>query len=253
MTKPSAAESRKRLPLPDCLRGLTLISMILYHGMWNLVWLYGVELPWFTGTPGYLWQQNICWTFILLSGFCWNLGRHHLRRGLLVFGGGVLVSVVTALVLPQERILWGILTCTGSCMLLMIPLDRICKKIPPLWGAAGAFGLFFLLRNCNDGLLGFEGLVLGRLPQVLYRNLFTAYLGFPAPDFRSADYFSLIPWFFLFVCGYFLFRLAESRNLTERFFSRGQLPGVNWLGRHSLLVYLLHQPVLYGICQLIFS
>lgn len=245
-------EQRKRLPLLDCIRGLTLVEMIAYHGLWNLVWLYGVDMPWYRGLPGYVWQQSICWTFLLLSGFCWNLGRHHVKRGLLVFGGGILVTLVTTVVLPEEQILWGILTCTGSCMLLMIPLDRVFKKIPPVLGVLGSCLLFFLLRNVNNGLLGFEGIVLGKMPAGLYRNLFTAYLGFPAPSFRSADYFSLIPWFFLFACGYFLYRLTEQKQLTARLFSRGTLPVLNFLGRHSLLIYLLHQPVLYGLCELIF-
>ena len=63
---------KKRLHFLDALRGVTLISMIAYHGMWNLVYLFGVQAPWYRGTPGYLWQQSICWTFILLSGFCWS-------------------------------------------------------------------------------------------------------------------------------------------------------------------------------------
>ena len=79
----------KRLALPDCIRGLTLISMIAYHGIWNLVWLYGMDWQWYRGLPGYIWQQSICWTFLLLSGFCWSMGRQPLRRGLTVFGGGV--------------------------------------------------------------------------------------------------------------------------------------------------------------------
>ena len=242
----------KRLALPDCIRGLTLISMIAYHGIWNLVWLYGMDWQWYRGLPGYIWQQSICWTFLLLSGFCWSMGRQPLRRGLTVFGGGVLVTLVTTFVMPDQQILWGILTCTGSCMLLMIPFDRLGRKIPPQWGAVGSFSLFFLLRNVNEGFLGFERLRFCRLPEWLYRDLLTAWLGFPAPGFRSADYFSLIPWFFLFACGYFLYRLTERKGLTRKLMDRGALPGVNWLGRHSLPVYLLHQPILYGICQLLF-
>lgn len=237
-----------RLELLDSLRGLTLVGMITYHGLWNLVWLYGVKIGWYTGAPGYIWQQSICWTFLLLSGYCWNLGRKPLKRGLIVFAGGILVSIVTAVVLPEERILWGILSCTGSCMVLMIPFDRLGRKIPPLTGAVICFGLFFLLRNCNMGLLGFESLVLGRLPGWLYRDLFTAYLGFPPAAFTSADYFSLIPWFFLFATGYFLYRVID-----PKIFRRGHVPILSWMGRHSLLIYLLHQPILYGICMLVFA
>lgn len=243
---------KKRLHFLDALRGFTLINMIAFHGLWNLVYLFGVKADWYVGTPGYLWQQWICWTFILLSGFCWNFSRNHVKRGALVFGGGALVTAVTCLVMPESRIVFGVLTCIGSCMLLMIPAEKLLRKIPAGVGLALSFGLFAVLRNVSSGSLGFEALVICPLPGSLYRNLFTAYLGFPYPGFFSTDYFPLLPWFFLFVTGYFLFRFLDERNLNEKLFARGQVPVLNWLGRHSLMVYLLHQPVLYGLCLLFF-
>ena len=91
----------------DALRGITLISMAAYHAMWDLVYLFGLRADWYNETPGYLWQQSICWCFILLSGFCWGLGRRPLKRGLMVFGGGALVTAVTVLVMPAERVVFG--------------------------------------------------------------------------------------------------------------------------------------------------
>ena len=243
---------KKRLHFLDALRGVTLISMIAYHGMWNLVYLFGVQAPWYRGTPGYLWQQSICWTFILLSGFCWSFSRNHVKRGLLVFGGGAVVTAVTCLVMPENRILFGVLTCIGSCMLLLIPVEKGAKKVPAWAGLVLCFALFFLLRNCAEGTLGFEGLVLCSLPQTFYRNDLTAYLGFPQRGFFSTDYFPLIPWFFLFVAGYFLQRLLDEKGLNEKLFAKGEIPVLNWIGRHSLIVYLLHQPILYGLGMLIF-
>ena len=240
----------KRLHLLDALRGLTLISMIAYHAMWNLVHLYDMDGAWYTGPLGYIWQQSICWTFILLSGFCWNLGRNHLKRGLTVFLGGIIVSVVTHLFMYGSRITFGILTFTGSAMLLMIPLEKLLKKCPPLPGLMASGGLFFLLRNVPKGTLGFEGLVLGVLPRQWYKNLFTAYFGFRHPLFYSSDYFPLIPWLFLFLCGYFLFRIFHARGWDQKLFARGNFPVLNFLGRHSLIVYLLHQPIIYGLMEL---
>lgn len=243
-------EANRRLHLLDALRGFLMINMIAYHGMWDLVNLFGVHAGWYAGTPKYIWQQFICWTFILLSGFCWSFSRNHLRRGLLVFGGGVVISLVTNILMPQNRILFGILTCIGSCVLLMIPLENILKKVPPLLGLILSFSLFLLLRNCHRGSLGFESLVLGQLPSWLFRNNLTAFLGFPQPGFFSTDYFPLIPWIFLFVTGFFLRLVLDGKNLTGKLFSRGKLPVLNRIGRHSLEVYMLHQPALYGLCLL---
>ena len=244
--------SSKRLHGLDAFRGFLMLNMIAYHGMWNLVYLFGVKAGWYSGTPKYMWQQFICWSFILLSGFCWSMSRNHVKRGLLVFAGGIVVSLVTGIFMPENRILFGILTCIGSCMLLLIPAEKLLKRLPSGIGLVISLGLFLLLRNVNDHTLGFESLVLCPLPETLYRNLLSAYLGFPPRGFFSTDYFSLIPWFFLFVAGYFLFRALEERNLNERLFARGQVPVLNWLGRHSLMVYLLHQPILYGLCLLFF-
>ena len=84
-----------RLALLDSLRGLTLISMILFHACWDAVYLLGANWPWYGSRAAYIWQQSICWTFIMLSGFCIPFSSKLLRRGLEVFGAGALVMAVT--------------------------------------------------------------------------------------------------------------------------------------------------------------
>ena len=243
----------------DALRGITLISMAVYHGMWDLVYLFGLRADWYNETPGYLWQQSICWCFILLSGFCWGLGRKPLKRGLMVFGGGALVTAVTVLVMPAERVVFGVLTLIGSAMLLMIPLHTLFRKIPAQLAPIGALAsvlLFFLTRNVARGSFGFEGIRLGAVPEAFYQNYLTAYFGFPPDGFYSTDYFPLLPWFFLFLTGYFIFR-AVSPLIRRKKESGGFSPAPAamkpfcWIGRHSLILYLLHQPVIYGVFQLI--
>ena len=236
----------------DNLRGITFISMFLYHGIWDLVYLYGVNMNWYESAAAYVWQQSICWTFILLSGFCWSLGKRKLRSGLLVLGGGVLVTAVTAVVMPDNPAMFGVLTFLGSAMLLWIWPEKILGKIPPAAGAAISFLLFCVFREINVGWIGFEGLRLVQIPAGFYRNLFTAYLGFPFQDFVSSDYFSLFPWFFLFVTGYYLYRLTEQCHRTR--ICRGRnIPVIAYVGRHTLLLYLLHQPVLFGVLTAVFS
>lgn len=225
----------------DTIRGITLLSMIAYHASWDLVYMFGVRWPWYHSFSAYVWQQSICWTFILLSGFCIHLGRHRLRRGLMAFGGGLLVSVVTALFMPDSLVLCGVLTLLGSATLLSLPLEPLLRRIPARAGAAGSFLLFMLLRDVNSGFLGFEGARLTALPNAWYRNLFTAWLGFPPADFFSTDYFSLFPWVFLFFTGYFLYDLRREQPC------RVKLPVVTAMGRHSLVIYLLHQPAIYAV------
>ena len=241
-----------RLAGLDTIRGITLLSMMLYHTCWDLVFLFGKKIPGYSGFGGYVWQQSICWTFILLAGFCWSLGSHHLKRGLIVSGSGILITFVTLLVMPESRVIFGVLTLIGSCMLLLIPMEKLLLKLRAEIGLAGSFLLFLLFRNVNTGYLGFENWNILKLPDGFYENLFTTYLGFPQKGFFSADYFSLLPWFFLFLTGFYLYQLVQKNHMMEKLFS-WRVPGFDVIGRHSLLIYLLHQPVVFGISWMLFQ
>ena len=244
--------TRGRVAALDALRGLTILSMAAYHACWDLVYIFRMDWGWYRSGAAYLWQQSICWTFILLSGFCWSMGRRPLRRGLTVFAGGALVTAVTVLFMPADRIIFGVLTLIGSAMVLTVPVDRLTRHLPAGAGLAASAALFALTRNVNRGTWGFEGLVLGTVPAGLYRDHLTAYLGFPGPGFFSTDYFSLAPWLFLFLSGYFLYRLCGEKILD----AAARVPDcrpLSALGRRSLAVYLLHQPVIYGALYLLFA
>ena len=132
--------TKTRLDLLDSIRGATLLSMVTYHAVWDLVYLFGVQWDWYKGGLGFLWQQSICWTFIFLSGFCWPLGRRPLKRGLTVLAGGAAVTLVTVLAMPESRVVFGVLTLLGSCALLLIPLEKLLRDAH-LLSEAGCFGI----------------------------------------------------------------------------------------------------------------
>lgn len=235
---------RQRLHLIDTIRGATLLSMIAYHASWDLVYIAGVNWPWYMSRQAFYWQQGICWTFILVSGFCMIFSRNWLKRGLLVFGGGALVTLVTLLVLPQDRVVFGVLTFLGSAMLLAGAGDAVLQKIPAPAGMIISAALFALSRNVNRGYLGF-GSWKTELPRAMYRNMLTSFLGFPMSGFFSTDYFSLFPWIFLFLCGSFAGRYILKKGWLKAPCMYYNIPILSWLGRHSLLIYLVHQPVIY--------
>ena len=272
-----------RYQLLDTLRGFSLVSMILFHACWDLVYLFGYDWPWYKGTPGYLWQQSICWMFILISGFCMGLKQERralpfadkqgateensslqfagkqgvaeenrslwrdCKRGLVVLVAGILITIATLLFSPQTKIIFGVLFFLGISMILTAMLRSPFRKIPPFIGMLWVGVLFFVLRNINDGNLGFEGIVLCPLPNFLYeQGLLATFFGFQDKNFFSTDYFSLIPWYFLFLTGYFLCRCFLEKNSSAalpEFFKKG-IPIFEIIGQHSLPVYLLHQPVI---------
>ncbi len=248
----------KRLETIDTIRGLTMISMILFHFCWDLKYINGFQMDWYVSDGAYIWQQSICWTFILISGFCLHFAKKPVKNGLIVFGCGFLVTVVTMLVIPEALVMFGVLTCIGSCMIIVALLERVMgKKISSFWGFLTTIVLFAITKSINYGYLNFGFYVL-ELPRFLYTqggpdgmsHSELTYLGFMQDGFFSTDYFSLMPWLFLFMAGYFLHGLLEN-TFAHKFF-HVKLPFLSWLGRHSLIVYMLHQPVLYLISLMIF-
>lgn len=225
----------------DTIRGCALVSMIAYHGCWDLVYLCSFDWAWYRSFGAYVWQQSICWTFILLSGYCFFLGRRPVRRGLVTFASGGLVSAVTAVALPENPVFCGVLTFMGLATLLTVPLKPLLRRLPPQPGLAASIALFMLVRDVNDGFLGFEGVRIAAAPEGA--NLFTAVLGFPPAGFHSSDYFPLLPWLLLFWTGLFLSRLRPERDDLLLH----PIPLITAMGRHSLLIYLAHQPLLYAL------
>ena len=240
-----------RLRLPDVIRGITLISMILYHGAWDLVYIAGVNWPWYHSRGAYLWQQSICWTFILLSGFCIPLASsRRAKRGLIIFAAGLLVTAVTLLFLPEDRVVFGVLTFIGSALLIAAASYPFLERVHPAAGLAVSAYLFWMCFPVNSGYLRLLPGKMIRLPEAWYHGMYMTFLGFPDRSFYSTDYFSLLPWIFLYGAGIFLCLLLRRRGLLRSRLLMLDIPPFSFLGRHSLAVYLAHQPVLYALCSL---
>ncbi len=230
----------------DVIRGFTLIHMIVYHTLWDIVNLFEKDWKWFWGIPGDLWQQYICWSFILISGFCVSLGKNTGRKAVILLLCGAVISAVTLIIMPDDRVLFGVLTMIGSCTLFMIPVKSLLKRIHPYKGAAFCFLFFLFFQNINKGYLGFFKWKWILLPQSWYANLFTTYWGLPASDFYSSDYFSIFPWYFLFLTGYFLYQIWEKNHWLPLFTKVRNRP-LEWIGKRSLIIYMIHQPIIYII------
>lgn len=239
---------KQRYHLLDSIRGLLLIMMIIYHTMFDVMMMGEFNFS-IRNTACYIFQQTIGWGFIFLSGMCCAIGKRHLRRGLIVLAAAALVSFVTYTFMTGAGINFGVLVLLGSSMLIMIPLEKVIKEKHAFMGMIVSLILFVLTRNVSAGNLGFEGLVLMELPDFLYQNAFTAYLGFPPAGFISGDYYPMIPWFFLYLSGYFFWKHFYKKEWLQKHLSV-KIPVLSFLGRHSLLVYLIHQPICYVIVYL---
>lgn len=242
--------SQRRYAVLDGLRGFALLNMIAYHTIWDMVWIFGFSWHWYTSQIGYLWQQAICQTFILLSGFCLPLGRHGLKRGITVFLAGAAVSAVTLVFMPENRVVFGVLTLIGSCMIYLSLARPLLQRCPAAIGTAVSLALFLLTKHIARGYIGIGTWPLFCLPKTWYANWFTAYLGLPMANFFSTDYFALFPWLFLFSAGYFLNPILV-RQKWFAWLEHSRCPWLEWIGRHSLMLYLCHQPLIYLMLTLL--
>lgn len=216
----------------DLWRSLAVFDMLVFHALWDLE-LFGV-LP--RGTMAAPLADVFRYlgggSFILISGALVLRSRDGLRRGFFLFCIGLAVAVVTALIgLPVK---FGILQLLGACMMLCSALRERLRR-----AQGRAFALICLL------LFVISWVLTARIT-VPWRFLYP--LGLRPAGFFSADYWPLLPWGFLYLLGTVLGELV----FRERAGEPKRLPAaLTFLGRHSLVLYLAHQPLLYGLCLLL--
>lgn len=221
----------------DALRGVCILGMVAVHGIYDATELYGV-LNW-TYPPGFLLVKD--WggvAFLLLSGVCATLGRDSTRRGLVVFGSGMLITAVTAagfflgLIDGSLVISFGVLHCLGLSMVLWPIFRKLEGKHLALLGTMLAVaGLVFRNITVNTPWLIPFGLVPG--------------------DFAAADYFPLLPNFGFFLLGAALGKLLYSNRATRFPREQGSISRfLQTCGRYSLHIYLAHQPALLAVLAL---
>ena len=231
-------QKRERIWELDALRGFCIVCVIFVHFMFYLVYFLGkqVDFP-----PLYTFiQQYGGAIFVVLSGCCATLGSRSFRRGVLVFGCGMLITLVTfgmyrmGMAASDVVVKFGVLHLLGVCMMLY----PLLKKLPTTALsvlAAAIVAIGYAIQGMRFSV----------------RWLFP--LGFVYPGFTSSDFFPLLP-----QLGWFLLGIVIGRTLYHE--KRTLLSGTaqdfflfrffQWCGRQSLWIYLLHQPVVYGLIEL---
>ncbi len=243
--------NKQRYHVLDLLRGILFINMAAYHFLYDWVYIFGQPFA-FMGTQGaYIWQQIVCSGFILLAGFCCSLSRKPAKNGVKIFLCGLLVTLVTAIATPDERILFGILHFMGLAYIITAGLAPLLHNIPRRVLAVVSLVLFAFTRGIYYGYFGIFQIELIPLPDSLYQYPVLFLIGLPDAGFSSGDYFPLVPWLFLFWLGY---AIAPAVRKSNWFYTiaHWQLPLCNWIGRNCLVLYMLHQPVIFGLLTLLF-
>ena len=240
----------RRYHLIDAIRAVAILNMVLFHLYFDVRVFTGASddpLP----LAADIWERIIGAAFILVSGVAVNFSRHGYRRGIIVALCALGITAFTYWFTPELTIWFGILHFLAFAMLLTQAAKPLLRRIPPVTGAAISFGLYALLYDLRHRTLGFFTLPLLRLTDVLFQYKWLSFLGFLSKDFSSGDYFPVLPCIFLYLFGFFLWQIIVQKERDAVFCRR--IPMLSGVGRHSLLIYLVHQPLLYGLCWLIFG
>src|SRR5690606_14784953 len=233
---------RPRLEAIDLARGLALAAMAVYHFAWDLEF-FGYAPPGMTAEGGWkLFARAIASSFLFLVGVSLWLAhgrgvrvRPFLKRLAMVAAAAAAISLVTFMAVPGGFIFFGI-------------LHQIAL--------ASALGLAFLRLPAVVTLIA--AVFVAAAPHFLRSGIFDHpalwWVGLSSVNPRSNDYVPLFPWFSAVLAGIAAARIAGRAGLFARM-GRRALPrwtrSVQFAGRHSLAVYLIHQPVLIASLWLV--
>lgn len=232
----------------DSFRGITIISMVIYHLFYDLVYIFGYDIEFYKNPKIKFWQISIAVSFFLISGISASLSKKPkiIKRGLILTLLGALISIVTILVIPEEKIIFGVLNGIGASMLFVGIFKKYLDKLKDLKWAIIFFLLFIVTYHINRGYLN---LIFVKMDLAKYfYDLNLIILGFPKKDFFSSDYFPILPWILIYLSGYFCGRRFKSKNFYGLY---GKENILSIIGRKSLLIYLSHQVIIYGILEFI--
>lgn len=239
------SSSPNRVHLIDEIRGFAIIGMVIYHFLFDLVYFFGVEIPFFHSPFVLFIRPWFSATFIFLAGISCNFSKNNLKRGIKCFGIGLSMTVVTIIVLPNEPYLFGVLHLLGLSMIIYHFIKPILQKIPTMLGIVLSFIGMHITYNLSYGFLKLLWFNFP-LPKSLYEFDWLFFVGLPNSEFVSSDYFPLNPWSWCFVAGAYLGVYIKDKKLPKFVYSskpRSKLLAT--LGVNSMFIYVVHQPIMY--------
>jgi uncharacterized membrane protein len=238
----STPASRRRIGAIDVLRGIALIAMAIYHFSWDLEYFGYLEAGTVASGGWKLFARLIAGSFLFLAGFSLVLGNYPeirisgflIRLGKIV-AAALVITVATWFAFPSSFIFFGILHAIAAASVIGLLFLRV-PVLLTLAVAAAVFAAPFYLRS-----------TIFDVPALWW-------VGLSETLPRSNDYVPLLPWLAPFLAGLALARLCLSTGLTDRMASidTGGKPAriLSFGGRHSLSIYLIHQPLLFSLVYL---
>ncbi|AET70637.1 putative membrane protein [Desulfosporosinus orientis DSM 765] len=208
----------------DVLRALAIILMVLFHFVYDLREFAAININ-YESPLWFVIGKASALIFIFISGLASGLSRSPVRRGLIVFLLGMVVSVVTYLALADMYVRFGILHFLGVAMILFPLLNTLSSPL-------------LLILSGLAALLGFL------LNKIVLRTSLLIPFGVIYKNFSTVDYYPLFPYISVTILGILAYRHYYARRDKRLFKLEVRSKSIRWLSRHSLAIYLVHQPIL---------
>ena len=236
----AAGQSDKRIEIIDALRGLSVVLMVIHHLLYNIWQFLGGPRWLFTNPVFDVLHIVFAGLFIFLSGVSSRFSQDNIKRGAIVAVFAMIITYVTVRAV-QMPIWFGILHLLGFSMLFYGLTHKVWNLIPKIiapfiYVAAIVFSVI-ALRNMN------------LTSEIAWIRDGFWILGWRQVGYVSHDYFPLLPWIFVFLLGTWAGWYIKERKLPAGFY-RIKPPIFPAIGRKALLIYLLHQPILFGLVML---
>ncbi len=240
----------------DFLRGIALIMMLFMHTSWDFRYEFGVDIfsyleaDWFWSFV----HPVIVVLFVGVSGICSTFSRSNVKRGLKILAATLVLNIGTLIIYKVTGIpcliifnVLSVLTCGIFLYALIAFIEKKTNANPNVANVImGLIGLYIVIVGCNIHYMDNAS-----------DSLFFLPVGFDiAGTPPMADYMPLFPWLGVFLLGCVIGRTCYKDKKTL-FAGKGKVMSavarpVEFIGRHSLIIYLAHQPVIYALLFVIF-
>lgn len=228
--------AKQRIQSIDALRGLAVVLMVIHHFLYDLCAFLGAPW-WLFSNPVFDFLHYIfAGVFIVLSGVSSRFSRSNIKRGVIVLVVAMVITLVTWFM--DMPIRFGVLHLLGVCMVFYGITHKLWESIP-----AKLMPMLCVLLLIISALA------------VKYISIDSEHLwmfGWYTDDFYSSDYFPLFPWMFAFLFGTWAGKYIREGRLPEKFYTF-TMPVLPQIGRKALIIYIVHQPVLYGLTMLLYK
>ncbi|MDR0992424.1 MAG: DUF1624 domain-containing protein [Ruminococcus sp.] len=221
----------------DQMRGLCIVYVMIYHLLFDID-EFLTPLAFFHTDWWEVIHIIVLAALFAVSGLSTSFSRDPLKAGVKLFFIGTAITMLSDIFTQGEyTIRFGVLTFLGVSMMIYCFLKPITDKFSPLPYSVITAIIFIILVSI--------------FPIYIHSGITELYpLGIADSGFFSADYFPLLPYFFIFLFGTAFIKPVRDRKIPD-FWYTADIKPVNFIGRHSLIFYLAHQAVFVPIILLI--